>query len=69
MYSKYKYRPDVIIGGSIYDITPNPAIYKFCAIYGEYLLDGYDIVDIAQIDPENILNYIYEKKFSKSLKK
>ena len=64
-YSKYEYRPDVIIGGSILDRAPSQAIYKFCAKYGEYLLDGYDIADIAQNDPENTLNYIYEKKFSK----
>lgn len=64
-YSKYEFKPDVIIGGNILDGRPEQAIYKFCAKYGEYLLDGYDIADIAQNDSENILNYIFEKKFSK----
>ena len=68
-YSEYKYRPDVIIGGCIYDSAIHQAIYDFCEKYGEYLLDGYDIVDIAQNDKENILNYTYKKKFSEIPKK
>ena len=68
-YSEYDYKPDIIIGGNIHEREPKEAIYRFCAKYGEYLLDGYDIVDIVENDPENILNYIFEKKFSKRKKK
>lgn len=64
-YSKYNYRPDVIIGGNITNREPEQAIYNFCSKYGKYLLDGYDITDIAENDPENILNYKFEKKLSK----
>ncbi|MEE3344812.1 MAG: hypothetical protein VZS44_12010 [Bacilli bacterium] len=67
-YSKYKYRPDVIIGGDIRDNAPEQAIYKFCSHYGEYLLDGFDIEDIAANDGENIFNYVFEKKLSKTKK-
>lgn len=67
-YASYEYTPDVIIGGSIIDREPEKAIYKFCAKYGEYLLDGYDIESIALNDEENILNYKKEKQFTKKIK-
>ncbi len=47
LYAKTNFMPDLIIGGSIYDNTPEQVIYKFCAKYGEKLLDGYDINDIV----------------------
>ena len=64
-YSKYDYRPDAIIGGNILDNAPEQAIYKFCSKYGKYLLDGYDIEEIAENDEGNILNYVVEKTLSK----
>jgi len=68
MYSKRNFKPDIIIGGSIYDSTPEQAIYKFCTKYGENMLDGQNIDDIVQNDSENILNYDFEKKKNKAMK-
>ena len=64
-YSECDYRPDIIMGGNIYEREPEEAIYLFCAKYGNYLLDDYDIVDIAENDPEDILHYSFKKKFSR----
>ena len=61
-YARFNYSPDIIIGGSINDTNPNNAIRLFCLKYGEYIFDGYDIVNLVENDQENILNYNPEKK-------
>ena len=64
-YSKYNFHPDMIKGGKAFNHEVEGAIYRFCEEYGQYLLQGYDIVDIALNDPNNFLNYQGDKKINK----
>ena len=61
-YARFNYSPDIITGGSGKDTNPNNAIRLFCEKYGQYLFDGYDIVELVEYDTENILNYNPEIK-------
>ena len=61
-YSKYNFHPDVIIGGKTFNHEIENAIYRFCEKYGKYLIQGYDIVDLALNDSNNFLNYHEYKK-------
>ena len=54
-YSKNNYAPDFIIGTKNNEVKKS--IYEFCSNYGLYLLQGYDIIDLAQNDQANTLNY------------
>ena len=64
-YARFNYAPDIITGGSINDTNPNNAIRLFCMKYGQYIFDGYDIVQLVESDKDNILNYSPEKKKTK----
>ena len=69
-YSKTNYKPDIIKGIKKGDHEVEKTINEFCSKYGQYLLQGYDIVDMAENDPDNTLNYKNQKVFqlNKSIK-